>query len=173
MVWYLPAYSAFAALQKEIAMKSIQKLLLIPTFVSLVLISFNPVFAFEEVNTTIFGVAIKGYDTVAYHTMGQALKGSSNYAYKWNDAKWYFSSKEHKDLFIKDPEKYAPRYGGYWARNLANTGKAAGANPKSFKIIEGRLYLNYSSESADAFEENSTELISKADQSWEKLQAEK
>ena len=94
-------------------MKSIQKLLLIPTFVSLVLISFNPVFAFEEVNTTIFGVAIKGYDTVAYHTMGQALKGSSNYTYKWNDAKWYFSSQEHKDLFIKDPEKYAPRYGGY------------------------------------------------------------
>jgi YHS domain-containing protein len=82
-------------------------------FVSILLLTSIPVAAFEEVSTTIFGVAIKGYDTVAYHTKGQALKGSSKYAHKWNDATWYFSSQEHKDLFIKDPEKYAPRYGGY------------------------------------------------------------
>lgn len=77
------------------------------------LVTIIPAFAFEEVNTTIFGVAIKGYDTVAYHTEGRAVKGSSKYAHKWNDAKWYFASQEHKDLFVKDPEKYAPRYGGY------------------------------------------------------------
>lgn len=81
--------------------------------VFILLITSHSALAFEEVNTTIFGVAIKGYDTVAYHTKGQALKGSSKYAYKWNDAKWYFSSQEHMDFFIKDPEKYAPRYGGY------------------------------------------------------------
>ena len=77
------------------------------------LVTITSVFAFDEVNTTIFGVAIKGYDTVAYHTEGRAVKGSSKYAHKWNDAKWYFASQEHKDLFVKDPEKYAPRYGGY------------------------------------------------------------
>lgn len=77
------------------------------------LVTITPVLAFEEVNTTIFGVAIKGYDTVAYHTEARAVKGSSKYAHKWNDAKWYFASQEHKDLFVKDPEKYAPRYGGY------------------------------------------------------------
>ncbi len=94
-------------------MKVIKRSLCMSLFAFIVLFALTPVFAFEEVNTTIFGVAIKGYDTVAYHTKGQALKGSSDYAYKWNDAKWYFSSQEHKDLFIKDPEKYAPRYGGY------------------------------------------------------------
>jgi YHS domain-containing protein len=69
--------------------------------------------AFEEVNTTFFGVAIKGYDTVAYHTAGRAVKGKSEFSHKWNDAKWYFSSAQNKDLFAADPERYAPQYGGY------------------------------------------------------------
>lgn len=69
--------------------------------------------AFEEVNSTFFGVAIKGYDTVAYHTEGRAVKGKSKYAYKWNDAKWYFASQANRDLFTGEPERYAPQYGGY------------------------------------------------------------
>jgi YHS domain-containing protein len=73
----------------------------------------NTASAFEEVNTTLFGVAIKGYDTVAYHTEGRALKGSSEFSHKWNDAKWYFVSAANRDLFSKDPERYAPQYGGY------------------------------------------------------------
>jgi len=69
--------------------------------------------AFEEVNTTFFGVAIKGYDTVAYHTEGRAVKGKSKFSHKWNDAKWHFSSAQNKDKFAADPERYAPQYGGY------------------------------------------------------------
>ena len=69
--------------------------------------------AFDPVNTTFFGVAIKGYDTVAYHTRGQAIKGDSRYAFEWNDAKWYFSTAANRDLFAGDPERYAPQYGGY------------------------------------------------------------
>jgi hypothetical protein len=65
------------------------------------------------VNTTIFGVSIKGYDTVAYHTENRAVKGSSTYSYTWNDAKWYFVSAENRDLFAADPDRYAPQYGGY------------------------------------------------------------
>ena len=82
--------------------------------VALVLISpINIAMAFDKVNETFFGVAIKGYDTVAYHTEGRAVKGTSEYTYKWNDAKWYFSSAENKNLFAADPERYAPQYGGY------------------------------------------------------------
>ncbi len=69
--------------------------------------------AFDQVNSTFFGVAIKGYDTVAYHTEGRAIKGQRKYAHKWNDAKWYFTSAENRDLFVADPERYAPQYGGY------------------------------------------------------------
>ena len=81
--------------------------------VSVVILFSNTSMAFDEVNTTFFGVAIKGYDTVAYHIEGRAVKGKSNFSHKWNDAKWYFSRAENKDLFAADPERYAPQYGGY------------------------------------------------------------
>jgi YHS domain-containing protein len=71
------------------------------------------VMAFDAVNTNVFGVAIKGYDTVAYHTENRAVKGKSQFSHKWNDAKWYFASAENRDLFAADPERYAPQYGGY------------------------------------------------------------
>jgi len=69
--------------------------------------------AFDKVNQTFFGIAIKGYDPVAYHTEGRAVKGDSQYSYEWNDAKWYFKSADNRDLFAANPEKYAPQYGGY------------------------------------------------------------
>ena len=77
------------------------------------LIFANAGLAFEEVNKTFFGVAIKGYDTVAYHSEGRAVKGKSKFSHKWNDAKWYFSSAGNRDLFAAEPERYAPQYGGY------------------------------------------------------------
>jgi len=87
--------------------------ILITLVVSAVILFTNSGMAFDAVNTTFFGVAIKGYDTVAYHTEGRAVKGKSKFSHKWNDAKWYFSSAENRDLFAADPERYAPQYGGY------------------------------------------------------------
>ena len=69
--------------------------------------------AFDKINQTFFGTAIKGYDTVAYHTEGHAVKGKSKYSFEWNDAKWHFASAENRDMFAANPEKYAPQYGGY------------------------------------------------------------
>ena len=69
--------------------------------------------AFEKINTTFWGIAIKGYDTVAYHTEGRAVKGNSEFLYTWNDAKWYFISNANRELFVEDPERYAPQYGGH------------------------------------------------------------
>ena len=60
-----------------------------------------------------FGVAIKGYDTVAYHTEGRPVKGKSVFSFKWNDAVWHFASTENLALFAANPERYAPQYGGY------------------------------------------------------------
>ena len=73
----------------------------------------NSVAALEKINQNFFGVAIKGYDTVAYHTEGRAVKGSKKFSHEWNDAKWYFSSAENRDLFVAEPERFAPQYGGY------------------------------------------------------------
>lgn len=67
----------------------------------------------KRVNTNSFGVAIKGYDPVAYFTEGQAVKGKKEFEYEWEDAKWWFASAAHRDLFAADPERYAPKYGGF------------------------------------------------------------
>ena len=67
----------------------------------------------KRVNTDAFGVAIKGYDTVAYHTEGRPVKGKSTFSFKWNEAVWHFASTENRALFAANPERYAPQYGGY------------------------------------------------------------
>ena len=67
----------------------------------------------QPVNADSKGIAIKGYDTVAYFTMGKPVKGDRQFAHEWNGASWLFSSKEHLELFVAGPEKYAPQYGGY------------------------------------------------------------
>ena len=87
--------------------------LLLALAASLLVLNANIAMAFDEVNKTFFGVAIKGYDTVAYHTEGKAVKGKKEFSHKWNDAKWHFASAGNRDLFVAEPERYAPQYGGY------------------------------------------------------------
>jgi len=96
----------------DISSISKTRLLLILIAVTTVLWA-TTIAAFDEINTTSFGVAIKGYDTVAYHTEGRAVKGQSKFVHRWNASKWYFASAENRDLFAADPERYAPQYGGY------------------------------------------------------------
>ena len=69
--------------------------------------------AVDKINKDSFGVAIKGYDTVAYFTEGRALKGKSEFVHSWNEATWQFASASHRDMFAADPERYAPQFGGY------------------------------------------------------------
>ena len=69
--------------------------------------------AAEPVNTDTQGLAIMGYDPVAYFDQGKSLKGTEELAYQWMGAEWRFASAEHLDLFRSNPEKYAPQYGGY------------------------------------------------------------
>lgn len=96
----------------DISSISKMRVLLILIVISTVL-RVNATVAFDEINTTAFGVAIKGFDTVAYHTEGRAVKGQSKFVHRWNESKWYFASAENRDLFAANPERYAPQYGGY------------------------------------------------------------
>jgi YHS domain-containing protein len=73
----------------------------------------SAVWAKDRINTNWWGVAVKGYDTVAYFTMGEPVKGKKDFEYRWQGAKWRFANQKHLDLFKSDPERYAPRYGGY------------------------------------------------------------
>ena len=72
----------------------------------------SPGLAFDKINKSKSGVAIRGFDTVAFHTQRRAIKGKKAFAYQWNDAIWYFKSAENRDLFAADPLRYAPQFGG-------------------------------------------------------------
>lgn len=86
--------------------------------------------------------AIRGYDPVAYFTVGKAVPGQDAYAFDWMGATWKFASQAHLDLFKADPTKYAPQYGGYCAFGVAQ-GYLVGIQPDQFRIIDGKLFLNY------------------------------
>jgi YHS domain-containing protein len=67
----------------------------------------------SPVNVDSNGVAIKGYDPVAYFTMDSPVKGKTEFQMEWNNAKWLFENKDHLEMFRKNPRKFAPQYGGY------------------------------------------------------------
>ncbi len=116
------------------------------------------------------GVAIQGYDPVSYFTMGEAVKGSDEFSYQWLGAIWHFASAEHRDLFIADPVKYAPQYGGYCTSGISSA-NLHGANPKIWSIVDGKLYLNGSQSALNQFADSGPGEIGAADATWEELQA--
>jgi YHS domain-containing protein len=94
--------------------KLLRNLLLVISIITVILWAL-PGIAFEEsfVETDTFGIAIKGYDPVAYFTESRAVKGNSEIAHIWNEAEWFFASTEHRDMFASNPKKYAPNHGGF------------------------------------------------------------
>lgn len=132
-----------------------------------------PVFADGTVNTGYFGgVAIKGYDPVAYFTENRAMKGSEEYSYDWLGTPWYFANAKHRDMFKADPISYAPQYGGYCAGEVVGGSVTVDIDPEAFKIIDGKLYLIYDKADAEDFEAHAAEYIPKADAAWPEIKAE-
>lgn len=120
----------------------------------------------DPIFTPLFNnLAIKGYDTVAYFTLGEAKKGSKKFAFEWQGATWRFVSAEHLDMFKADPEKFAPQYGGYCAWALAEN-KLAPVDPKQWHIVNDKLYLNFNEKIKNQWLADRDNLISKADSSW-------
>ena len=121
------------------------------------------------INDTWDGVAIKGYDPVAYFTMGQAVKGSEEFTHEWLDTSWRFASAEHRDLFAADPLTYVPQYGGYCS-DAEFVDDKADVNPTAWRIVNGRLYLFYSEPGAEKWSEDDY-TVKKADAAWERVKA--
>src|SRR3954447_12555029 len=117
-----------------------------------------------SVNTGYFGGgAIMGYDTVAYFTDGKAVKGSEEFTYEWLGTPWHFASKKHQEMFMSEPVKYAPQYGGYCAGEVVGGSVTVNVDPEAFKIIDGKLYLIYDAGNADDFAAHADREIPKAD----------
>lgn len=127
--------------------------------------------ALDPINQTTFGgVAIDGWDPVAYFTDGKPVEGSKAYSFEWNGATWRFASAAHRDLFAQAPEKYAPQYGGYCAWAVSQ-GYTADIDPEAWKIEDGRLFLNYSLEVQKKWAADLPGNVAKGDANWPKLLA--
>lgn len=124
--------------------------------------------AVPAVNTDSEGAALKGYDPVAYFTEDKPVKGRKELEHIWNGAKWRFSNERHKDLFIKTPEKYMPQYGGYCAFAVS-MGATADIDPESWKIMNGKLYLNLNKKFHALWLEDIPGNIKKGDENWPRI----
>jgi len=119
----------------------------------------------DEIYTDWAGHAIKGYDPVAYFTEGKPVEGKSEFETEWKGATWRFASASNRDLFVSAPDKYAPQYGGYCAYAVAQ-GTTAKIEPDAWKIVDGKLYLNFDQRIKERWEANQADFIVAADQNW-------
>ncbi|EQA44801.1 YHS domain protein [Leptospira broomii serovar Hurstbridge str. 5399] len=113
-------------------------------------------------------VAIRGYDPVAYFSENKAVAGNEKFQTTWNGAKWKFSSNKNMEAFKKKPESFAPQYGGYCAYAMRD-GETYEIDPNAWKIVDGKLYLNYNEKVNGFWSRDIPGNIKKANDQWIKL----
>ncbi|MEM9582781.1 MAG: YHS domain-containing (seleno)protein [Pseudomonadota bacterium] len=111
------------------------------------------------------GIAIDGTDAVAYFTQGKPVAGDPAITHEWKGAVWRFSTEENRAAFAADPESYAPQYGGFCAYAVSK-GSTASTTPEAWKIVDGKLYLNYSRRIQRRWERDIPGYITAADKNW-------
>jgi hypothetical protein len=114
------------------------------------------------------GVAVGGYDPVAYFTGGAPAAGRDDITASHEDVTWRFATPENRVLFLAEPGRYAPQYGGYCAYAVAGGGTAPGV-PRYWSIVEGRLFLNASRRVHEKWRADATGYIAKADANWPRV----
>lgn len=117
------------------------------------------------------GAVIDGFDPVAYFVDSKAVKGNHEINVEYEGGSFFFSSFENQQLFLKDPKKYIPQYGGYCAYALAKNNKLVKVDPLMWSIVDGKLYLNYNKKIKDLWSKNIPEYIKTADHNWKQLLA--
>jgi len=127
-------------------------------------------FIFDKQNKTLInldkaGVAIQGYDPVAFFTDSKPVKGKPEFPARHNGALYYFASKEHRELFKGDPAKYEPVFGGYCAYGVSH-GSRAPVKIEAWQIVNGRLLMQYDLGVKDEFNKDQQGTLKKADQNW-------
>jgi YHS domain-containing protein len=118
------------------------------------------------------GVAIEGYDPVAYFTENKAIKGSKDLAVSFQGVTYYFSSVANKEAFKNNPSKYEPQYGGWCAYAMGREGSKVEVDPETFKIIDNKLYLFYNkyfNNTLKSWNKDEVNLKMHAGANWQKI----
>ena len=111
------------------------------------------------------GLMLRGYDPVAYFTLGEATPGSPDLAAEHEGAVYHFASAEHRDRFLADPTAYAPAYGGFCALGTA-MGRKFDGDPEIWAVVDGRLYVNVHQGAQQRWQGNPAGYIATADHNW-------
>ena len=119
----------------------------------------------EVYTGTFSSLAVGGYDAVAYFKAGRPVAGSDQFSTPYKGATWRFSSKENLEAFRANPTAFAPQYGGYCSWAVAQ-GYTASGDPEVWKIVNGKLYLNYDRSVQAKWEKDIPGFIAKGDRNW-------
>jgi len=111
------------------------------------------------------GIAIQGYDPVAFFTEHKPVKGVRQFHSEYNGAKYLFASADDKTAFDKEPAKYEPQFGGYCAYG-ASRGKTAPIKIEAWQIVNDRLLMQYDLDIKGEFNKDQQGTLKKADQNW-------
>ncbi|MBY6043835.1 YHS domain-containing (seleno)protein [Phaeobacter italicus] len=122
-----------------------------------------------DINASSTGLAMQGYDPVAYFNAGEPTKGSYKVTSSFDDATYWFATEENKALFEANPEAYIPAYGGYCAFGAAMGFKFDG-DPNQWKIVDNVLYLNLSKDIQERWAQDIPGFIEKADVNWDNIE---
>lgn len=121
------------------------------------------------VNQMIAGMGLKGYDPVNYFTDKKPAKGAADITADWGGATWHFVSKQHRDEFVKNPERFAPQYGSFCAWGVAH-GKLFDVDPEhGWAVVNDKLYVNLNHDVLVLWKKEQTKFIHDADTNWPKL----
>ena len=122
-----------------------------------------------EYNTLYAGLGAKGYDVVAYFKDGKPAQGSERYTASYGGVKWQFATRENRDTFEADPSRYAPQYGGFCSWGVSQ-GRLFDVDPvNGWKIVDGKLYLNFNADINGTFANDAHGFIAKAERNWPAL----
>ncbi|QOI98617.1 MAG: hypothetical protein HRU69_14505 [Flammeovirgaceae bacterium] len=115
------------------------------------------------------GVAIGGYDPVAYFLNAAPVKGNPAFSWVWSEATWHFQSAENRELFMKNPGQYTPQFGGFCAYGVSRNYKVK-SEPDAWSIVDDKLYLNYNTEVQKKWLADKETYIKRAGANWTTLE---
>ncbi len=123
-------------------------------------------FAAEIVNATAAGIAVDGFDTVAYFELGHPVKGRADHSVVYKGVRWLFATPEHRNAFAADPERYAPKFNGFCAVAVSEGAAAEVDFVNGWTIVDGALFLNWSAAIKRTFLTELSERLPASRRNW-------
>jgi YHS domain-containing protein len=119
----------------------------------------------SAINVDAHGLALGGYDPVAYFDTGKPTHGAETISASYAGARYLFASDAHRNTFLRDPKKYLPEFGGFCAVGTS-FGEKVDIDPETGKVVNGKLYVNNGAKAQGIFDKDTSGTITRAEHNW-------